>query len=77
MIPSLLDRQIRQGVADFVRTTFTITIPTFAQAEDRLCDTPGRTFKSSNVSLGRFHDTPHISTTSLFENGTPEQVVRP
>jgi hypothetical protein len=40
MIPSLLDRQIRQGVADFVRTTFDITTPTFKGVVDALCDEP-------------------------------------
>ncbi len=52
MIPSLLDRQIRQGVADFVRTTFDITTPTFKGVVDALCDEPDRMFQGPWISLG-------------------------
>jgi len=45
MSPSILDRQIRQGVADFVRTTFSITTPSMAKMVDDLCDEPDRMFK--------------------------------
>ena len=52
MIPSILDRQIRQGVADFVRTTFSITTPSMAKMVDDLCDEPDRMFKGPYISLG-------------------------
>lgn len=51
MIPSLLDRQIRQGVADFVRTTFSVTTPTMRHMVDELCDTPDRLFKGPWISV--------------------------
>ncbi len=40
MITSNLDRQIRQGVADFVRTTFSITTPSMAKMVDNTKDLP-------------------------------------
>ena len=52
MIPSILDRQIRQGVADFVRTTFSITTPSMAKMVDNLCDESDRMFKGPYISLG-------------------------
>jgi DEAD/DEAH box helicase domain-containing protein len=52
MIPSILDRQIRHGVADFVRTTFSITTPSMSKMVDNLCDEPDRMFKGPYISLG-------------------------
>lgn len=52
MIPSILDRQIRHGVADFVRTTFSITTPSMSKMVDQLCDEQSRMFKGPYISLG-------------------------
>lgn len=51
MIPSILDRQIRQGVADFVRTTFAVTTPSMRDMVGELCDTPDRLFKGPWISM--------------------------
>ena len=51
MIPSILDRQIRQDVADFVRTTFSITTPGMAKIVDAQCADPDRILKDT-LSIG-------------------------
>jgi hypothetical protein len=51
MIPSILDRQIRQGAADFVRTTFSITTPSMAKMVDNLCDEPDHMFRGRLSAL--------------------------
>lgn len=51
LLPSLVESQIRQGVADYLRTTFPITTPHFSRMLDGLIDGPGELFKGPYVSL--------------------------
>jgi hypothetical protein len=45
MIPSILDRQIRRGVTDFVRTTFSITTHCMAKRVEAFFVNPDRMLK--------------------------------
>ena len=45
MIPSVLAGQVRQGIEDFLRTTFPITNPFFEGCLDRLLAQPGEVFR--------------------------------
>lgn len=50
MIPSVLARQLRQGVEDFLRTTFPISTPHFHGVVERLLAEDGGIFKGPYVS---------------------------
>ena len=45
MIPSVIARQIRGGVEDFLLTTFPITNPFFAGTLEKLLTEPGMLFR--------------------------------
>ena len=51
MLPSVLSRQIEQGVKDFLRTTFHVTTPFFHGVVDRLLDREEGVFKGPYLSL--------------------------
>lgn len=51
MTPSVLARQVEEGVADFLRTTFPSTNPFFHGIVDRLISRPGELFKGPYVSV--------------------------
>lgn len=51
MIPSVLSHHIEQGVKDFLRTTFPITTPFFANLFDRLLEEPGTVFKGPYLDI--------------------------
>ena len=51
MIPSVLARQVRQGVEDFLRTTFPISTPFFHGLIDRLLEERGNIFKGPYLSI--------------------------
>lgn len=52
MIPSVLAGQLKQGVEDFLRTTFPVSTPFFRGIVDRLLAEPGGVFKDPFLSLG-------------------------
>jgi len=52
MIPSILSRQIRQGLIDFLNTTFPITTPLFHGILQDLLETEGEVFKGPYLRLG-------------------------
>jgi len=52
MIPSILARQIRQGLRDFLTTTFPITTPFFHGVLEKLLDQDGEVFKGPYIDLG-------------------------
>jgi DEAD/DEAH box helicase domain-containing protein len=45
MIPSVLSRQLRQGVEDFLKTTFPVSTPFFHEIVDRLLSEDEGVFK--------------------------------
>lgn len=51
MIPSILSRQLRQGVSDFLKTTFPVSTPFFHGIVERLLDSEGGVFKGPYLSL--------------------------
>lgn len=51
MIPSVLSHHIEQGVKDFLRTTFPITTPLFANVFNRLLEEPGAVFKGPYLDI--------------------------
>jgi DEAD/DEAH box helicase domain-containing protein len=51
MIPSVLGAQVRRGIAEFLRTTFPITNPWFANSLDNLLDADGQIFRGPYISL--------------------------
>ena len=51
MIPSVLAQQLRQGVEDFLRTTFPISTPFFDGLIDRLLAEEGSVFKGPYLSM--------------------------
>src|SRR5262245_47831164 len=51
MIPSVLAQQMRQGVEDFLRTTFPISTPFFHGMLDRLLAEDGEVFKGPYLSI--------------------------
>ena len=51
MIPSVLTKQIRQGVEDFLKTTFPISTPLFHGLIDRLLSEEGEVFKGPYLSI--------------------------
>jgi DEAD/DEAH box helicase domain-containing protein len=51
MIPSILARQLRQGVSDFLRTTFPVSTPFFHGIVDRLLASDGGVFKGPYLSI--------------------------
>ncbi len=52
MIPSILAKQIRQGLEDFLNTTFPITTPFFHGILKRLLEEDGEVFKGPYLNLG-------------------------
>ncbi|MEB3330171.1 MAG: DEAD/DEAH box helicase, partial [Candidatus Sericytochromatia bacterium] len=52
MIPTLLARQIREGVADYLRTTFPAATPGFRGLLDDLLARPEEVFRGPYVSVG-------------------------
>lgn len=51
MIPSVLVKQVRQGVEDFLKTTFPISTPFFHGLIDRLLAEEGEVFKGPYLSI--------------------------
>ncbi|MFO7762057.1 MAG: DEAD/DEAH box helicase [Desulfobia sp.] len=51
MIPSVLSRQIEQGIKDFLSTTFHVTTPFFHGMLDKFLHEPGALFKGPYVSI--------------------------
>ena len=51
MIPSVLAHQVRQGVEDFLRTTFPVSTPFFHGMLDRLLEEDGSVFKGPYLSI--------------------------
>lgn len=51
MIPSVLSQHLRQGVEDFLRTTFPISTPVFHKAFDNLMGPDGKIFKGPYLKL--------------------------
>ena len=51
MIPSILSQQLKQGVTDFLRTTFPVSTPFFHGMIDRLLDGNGNIFKGPYLSI--------------------------
>ena len=51
MIPSVLARQLRQGVEDFLHTTFPISTPFFHGLIDRLLTEEGNVFRGPYLSV--------------------------
>ncbi|MDZ7697619.1 MAG: DEAD/DEAH box helicase [Deltaproteobacteria bacterium] len=51
MIPSILSRQLRQGVSDFLKTTFPVSTPFFHGVVDRLLDAEGEVFKGPYLTI--------------------------
>ena len=51
MIPSVIGAQVRRGISEFLRTTFPITNPWFANSFDSLLDGEGQLFRGPYVSL--------------------------
>ena len=51
MIPSVLSRQLRQGVEDFLITTFPVSTPFFHDIVDRLLAEDGGVFKGPFLSI--------------------------
>lgn len=52
MIPSIIDHQLREGVRDYLRTTFPVTTKLFADSVEELLNDEGRMFKGPYVGLG-------------------------
>jgi len=61
MIPSVLARQIEQGIKDFLSTTFHVTTPFFHGMLEQFLNTPGELFKG-----------PYLSVNLPFRQGTAE-----
>jgi len=51
VIPSILSQQLKQGVSDFLRTTFPISTPFFHGMLDRLLEEDGGIFKGPYLSI--------------------------
>ena len=51
MIPSVLAQQLRQGISDFVETTFPVSTPLFHGMVERLLDEDGGVFKEPYLSI--------------------------
>lgn len=51
MIPSVLSSQVRQGIEDFLQTTFPITTPFFHGIIERLLNEDGAVFKGPYLSI--------------------------
>ena len=51
MIPSVLSRQLRQGVEDFLKTTFPVSTPFFHDIVDRLLSEDDGVFKGPFLSI--------------------------
>jgi len=51
MIPSVLARHLEQGVKDFLRTTFPVTNPFFADLLERFLVEPGNLFKGPYLDI--------------------------
>ncbi len=51
MIPSILANQLRQGLKDYIETTFPISTPGFQGAVQRFLDTPEMVFRDPYISV--------------------------
>ncbi|MCB0288743.1 MAG: DEAD/DEAH box helicase [Calditrichaeota bacterium] len=51
MLPSILSAQVRQGIEDFLRTTFPVTTPFFHEIFDRFLKTPEALFRGPYLSI--------------------------
>ena len=51
MIPSILSQQLKQGIEDFLRTTFPVSTPFFHGMVDRLLDEEDKVFKGPYLSV--------------------------
>jgi DEAD/DEAH box helicase domain-containing protein len=51
MIPSVLAHHVEQGIKDFLRTTFPITTPFFANILETLINEPGQIFKGPYLDI--------------------------
>jgi len=51
VIPSVLGQQARRGITEFLRTTFPITNPWFANSLDNLLNEPGQVFRGPYISI--------------------------
>ena len=51
MIPSVLSRQLRQGVEGFLKTTFPVSTPVFHDIVERLLSEDGGVFKGPFLSI--------------------------
>jgi DEAD/DEAH box helicase domain-containing protein len=51
MIPSILSQQLKQGIEDFLRTTFPVSTPFFNGAVDKLLDEEDKVFKGPYLSV--------------------------
>jgi DEAD/DEAH box helicase domain-containing protein len=51
MIPSVLSSQVRQGIEDFINTTFPVTNPFFHGVVERLLEEDGAVFKGPYLSI--------------------------
>jgi hypothetical protein len=49
MIPSVLAQHVEQGVKDFLRTTFPVATPLFADTIEQLLNEPGHLFKEGKT----------------------------
>lgn len=52
MLPSIIDTQLRNGVRDYLRTTFPVTTPLFSSLIEDLVTDQDRMFKGPYISLG-------------------------
>jgi len=72
MIPSVLSRQLRQGVEDFLKTTFPVSTPFFHGIVDRLLSQDDGVFKGPFLSIqlpfryGDGRDAPFSISKSIF-----------
>jgi DEAD/DEAH box helicase domain-containing protein len=67
MIPSVLSNQIRNGIEDFLRTTFPVSTPFFHGIIDRLIDNPEAIFKGPYISIKLPYRSGNIGT-DFFQN---------
>ena len=51
MIPSVLTQHVEQGVKDFLRTTFPVATPLFADTIEQLLNEPGHLFKEGKTGV--------------------------
>jgi DEAD/DEAH box helicase domain-containing protein len=52
MLPSIIDRQLRVGVSEYLKATFPTTTPLFEKMFEEFLNTEGQLFKGPFISLG-------------------------